>query len=674
MESSTNSEQSGPHDSVVAKSSSETRALLFAEGIFPDQSADGKNLTLTHRHVDIVRETLGQFKGAEEIGRFGNSFLIVFALPSEAARFSLRLQAKVRAFSEEVHQKIFEQISFDVVEAPSAEKLDSEGAATAYEQHAPLCHRLAALTNGKQVAMTRPAFDEARRLLKKEEVKEFGPLQWMNHGPCQGAGIESPIEVCEIREGAEASAQPPGGLERVAPKGGEDETTLWGWRPGPGCAIPGTRYVLDSKFGEGRLGEEWSGGEQGVKERRLFKFCFRSDWVRMLKEKEAVFQLVKAKLSQNRNVLAIFGFSFDQPPHYIVTESFEGTDLITWAKERGGVPGIPFPTRLELAAQAASGLQGAHESRILHRDLRPEHILVMGTGMTLKDVQVKLTNFGIGQIGISAHPEEEQPAAKVPTPVPGTAPTVTPADASPPAPADRYKAPEVIEGKDPTTKSEVYSLGVIVCQLVLGNLSECLTPQRMKEIVAVFKRDGLLGFFNADPQQRTEGASRLAGELRAVNKDRDNRPTGPGITSRREVIERIVMASLCGVAVITLAIYGPKYLRRKLAAKKNPVKKPDGTTSSADNKDSEEGGKLTGDEDRSSASESDSSEDSTDGARTKHRPASAVREQKKKEEVKESAEMLFKLIVFPIAIVVIIGTVVNQFGPAIKKMLNKNSS
>src|SRR5437016_4869254 len=66
----------------------------------------------------------------------------------------------------------------------------------------------------------------------------------------------------------------------------------------------------------------------------------------------------------------------DHPPFYVEMDYVEGADLRSWCEEHGRVEAIPLETRLEIVAQAADGLQAAHEAGIIHRDIKPANILV----------------------------------------------------------------------------------------------------------------------------------------------------------------------------------------------------------------------------------------------------------------------------------------------------------
>lgn len=127
--------------------------------------------------------------------------------------------------------------------------------------------------------------------------------------------------------------------------------------------------------------------------------------------------------------------------HYLVLELVEGQRLDLWCDERR----LPAEARVRLFQQVLAAVAHAHANLIVHRDLKPSNILVTADGT------VKLLDFGI---------------AKLLEPEPGGAGHLT-------ASHDRlltyqYAAPEQVRGEPITTATDVYSLGVVLYQLLVG--------------------------------------------------------------------------------------------------------------------------------------------------------------------------------------------------------------
>jgi eukaryotic-like serine/threonine-protein kinase len=161
------------------------------------------------------------------------------------------------------------------------------------------------------------------------------------------------------------------GLERFTDAQRADEEQILGWRPAVGQVIPNTRWVLEKKLGEGGFGEVWLERNSTTKERRVFKFCFQAERVRFLKRELTLFRVLKERAGDHPNIVAIRDVNLDQSPFYVEMDYVEGSDLRSWCEEHGGVKAIPLETRIEIVAQAADGLQAAHEAGIIHRDMKP---------------------------------------------------------------------------------------------------------------------------------------------------------------------------------------------------------------------------------------------------------------------------------------------------------------
>ncbi len=140
------------------------------------------------------------------------------------------------------------------------------------------------------------------------------------------------------------------------------------------------------------------------------------------------------------NIVTVHDFGRDGGRNYIVMEHIEGKDLKTLIKE-----GAPFKVdrALDIAIQICAGIGYAHRSGLVHCDVKPQNILVTPDG------RVKVTDFGIAKALASLQPGE----------------TTDIVWGSP-----QYYSPEQAAGEMPTPASDVYSIGVVMYEMLAGRL------------------------------------------------------------------------------------------------------------------------------------------------------------------------------------------------------------
>jgi class 3 adenylate cyclase len=248
---------------------------------------DREAVPVIQRHHAVIREILGQFSEGEEIETAGDCFFIVFTKPSDAVKFSLLVQARLRALSAEVGRLVFDRIGIHVGEVWIEEHDGAGKAQDLYGLQVDTCARVQSLGQADQILLSRFPFDAARQALKGEELHRIGTLSWLNHGPYRMKGVEDPLEICEVGEEGKARLRQPPDSEKAYRFMSADSEPVLGWRPAIDQAAPGTGWVLERKLGEGGFGEVWLGRDKRLKTERVFKFCFRADRVRSLK-REAV--------------------------------------------------------------------------------------------------------------------------------------------------------------------------------------------------------------------------------------------------------------------------------------------------------------------------------------------------------------------------------------------------
>src|SRR5512139_1897496 len=161
------------------------------------------------------------------------------------------------------------------------------------------------LAQAGQILMTRPVFDNARQSLKGEEIEGAGSLSWLNHGRFELKGVEEPVEICEVRATGTVDLPAPTTSEKARRVESAEGEAVLGWRPAVGSLVPNTQWVLEQKLGEGGFGEVWLGRHQTMKERRVFKFCFRADRVRSLKREMTLFRLIKERIGDHPNIVSL---------------------------------------------------------------------------------------------------------------------------------------------------------------------------------------------------------------------------------------------------------------------------------------------------------------------------------------------------------------------------------
>jgi len=430
---------------------------------------DREAVPVIQRHHSVIREILGQFSEGEEIETAGDSFFIVFTKPSDAVKFSLLVQARLRALSAEVGRLVFDRIGIHVGEV-WIEKHESAGKAQdLYGLQVDTCARVQSLGQADQILLTRFPFDSARQALKGEELRGIEALSWLNHGPYRMKGVEEPLEICEVGETDKARLRQPPDSEKAHRFMSADREPVLGWRPAIDQVVPGTGWVLEKKLGEGGFGEVWLGRDKRLKTERVFKFCFRADRVRSLKREATLFGLLKERVGEHPNIVAIESVYFDEPPpYYILMQHVAGQDLGSWCESQGGIEKVPLETRLEIVAQIADALQAAHDSGVIHRDVKPSNILV--SNQSENPIHAYLTDFGIGQIisdeirsqlSVSGFSQAGLESASLS----GT---------------QLYMAPELFWGKPASIRSDIYALGVVLYQLLAGDFSRPVTTDWAK--------------------------------------------------------------------------------------------------------------------------------------------------------------------------------------------------
>jgi serine/threonine protein kinase/dienelactone hydrolase len=281
-----------------------------------------------------------------------------------------------------------------------------------------------------------------------------------------------------------------------------------GWRPAAGETLPDTPWIMETRLGEGGFGQVWLARHATMKERRVFKFCFRADRVRALKRELTLFRVLKERIGAHPHIVRLIDVHFDEPPVYVEMDYVEGRSLRDWCEQQGGADNVPLAARLEIVAQIADALHAAHEAGVIHRDVKPGNILIAQPAEPSGHPLAKLSDFGIGQVTSA---EVLAGVTKA-----GFTQTLVAEGSSPQSGTQLYMAPELVAGDAATPRSDIYSLGVVLFQLLVGDLHRPLTTDWSAAIGDPCLREDLAKCFAGKPGDRFADASMLATRLRSL--------------------------------------------------------------------------------------------------------------------------------------------------------------
>ena len=206
--------------------------------------------------------------------------------------------------------------------------------------------------------------------------------------------------------------------------------------------LPGNEvgpYRLERLLGEGGMGQVWLAARaDGLYQRRVALKLLRPGLadtnlrVRFTRERQILARLAHPHIAR----LLDAGISADGLP-YLALEHVDGAPITDYCREHR----TPVETRLRMFGQICEAVSHAHANLIVHRDLKPSNILVTPAG------EVRLLDFGIAKL-LDTDPAPEQTRTGV------RAFTL------------HYAAPEQIRGEPVTTMTDVYSLGVVLYELL----------------------------------------------------------------------------------------------------------------------------------------------------------------------------------------------------------------
>jgi len=299
-------------------------------------------------------------------------------------------------------------------------------------------------------------------------------------------------------------------------------------------------YKITSKLGEGGMGEVFLATDSTLDRQVALKFLPAS----LQKDHEARERLIReakaASKLNHKNILTVYSVASAEGRDFIVMEYVEGRSLreiLDLAEE------LPIDQILRIGLQICDGLATAHEQGVVHRDIKPANILVTPKG------QVKITDFGLATWRGATQLTKEGTTV-------GTA---------------AYMAPEQIQGKKTDPRSDLFSLGVVLYEMIARRrpfggeheaaISYAITNeipeplQRYKAGVHPGLEQIVARSLEKDPSTRYQSAADMLAELKRVRREIEG--SQPSMLSRTMNVapkKSYLKPGLAGSAILVLTL------------------------------------------------------------------------------------------------------------------------
>lgn len=206
-------------------------------------------------------------------------------------------------------------------------------------------------------------------------------------------------------------------------------------------------WVFDSLLGMGGFGEVWKIQHKILHQVQAIKLCLESESGRILKQETKTIAALQQHLSQDPHIVSVLDANVEAEPYWIAFEYIAGGTLDSYLRSFAGP--MPIQESLAMFAGICSGVKSAHELSIVHRDIKPANILLGPNN------QPKIADFGLGKIMA----EKEAKRNDDPSLSMRGYGTLL------------YISPEQRDGQPADPSDDVYSLGVTLVHMLLGNTS-----------------------------------------------------------------------------------------------------------------------------------------------------------------------------------------------------------
>jgi serine/threonine protein kinase/Flp pilus assembly protein TadD len=260
-------------------------------------------------------------------------------------------------------------------------------------------------------------------------------------------------------------------------------------------------YRIIEKIGAGGMGEVYLAEDMKLGRKVAIKILSEQYTTNRDRLHRFEQEASAASALNHPNILTIYEVGHQDGHHYIATEFIDG---VTLRRKMAEGP-LEIRTLLDMAVQAASALEEAHSAGIVHRDIKPDNIMVRRNGY------IKVLDFGLAKLtesSIDRSPADAEAATRV----------LVQTDAGVVMGTSHYMSPEQARGKPVDARSDIWSLGVVIYEIVTGR-----TPFEGETAT-----DVIVAITQKEPPPLIRFAPTVPAELdwivtKALRKDRDER-------------------------------------------------------------------------------------------------------------------------------------------------------
>ena len=279
-----------------------------------------------------------------------------------------------------------------------------------------------------------------------------------------------------------------------------------------GQPVPGRpHFLLERQLGRTLGSEVWLGRQPRTRDTRVFKFARDGERLATIKREATLLRVLHDALGDRDDIARALDWNFETPPFFLEC-AYGGVALPEWV-EQGHLAAMPEDGRLALFVEIADAVAAAHGVGVLHKDLKPANVLLAPRG---EGWQPRLTDFGSSRL--------LQPERLATLGITGLGMTIDATDpGSPSSGTPLYLAPELLAGQAPTVRSDLYALGVMLYQLLAGDLRRPLAPGWERDIADLLLREDIAGATDTDPARRIDSVDAFADRLRRLPQRREQR-------------------------------------------------------------------------------------------------------------------------------------------------------